>query len=180
MSVAGPPFPRLYVAPRRYDGSPKFRYPVDGLELGPIRWVVHGVFGPEIGPHSDRLGFYPADHTIEFYTAGAWSNVYAVFSPTGLARGYYCNLGTPPERARDEITYTDLDLDVLVWPDGRHAVLDEDEYEERAARYAYPPAVRAGVAAALADLIAAVERRAPPFDGAEARAFFELAVGSEQ
>ena len=55
-------------------------------------------------------------------------------------------------------------------------MLDEDEYEERAARFGYPPEARAAVAAALAALIEAVEHRQPPFDGAEARAFFDLAT----
>ena len=32
-------FPRLTVAPRRFDGTPKFRCPVDGLDLGAARWV---------------------------------------------------------------------------------------------------------------------------------------------
>jgi hypothetical protein len=170
-------FPRLYVAPRRYDGTPKFRYPVDALEIGAARWVVHGVFGPEIGPHSARLGFFPGDHTIEFYPAGVWSNVYAVIGPAGERRGYYCNLATPPALAGDEIVYTDLDLDLLVGPDGRRRLLDEDEYEERAARYGYPPAVREQVASALAALTAAAEAGRPPFDGAEAMAFFRLATG---
>jgi hypothetical protein len=173
MTTSAVGFPRLYVAPRRFDGTPKFRYPVDGLELGATRWVVHGVFGPEIGPHSQRLGFFPGDHTIEYYTAGRWSNVYAVFDPAGEARGFYCNLGTPPERVGDEIVYTDLDLDLLVRPSGEYAVLDQEEYEERAVRYGYPAEVRRVVAAALAALIAAVEQRQPPFDGREPRAFFQ-------
>lgn len=170
------PFPRLTVAPRRYDGSPKFRYPVDGLELGPPRWVVHGRFGPEIGPHSARLGFYPGDHTIETYHAGRWSNVYAVFSPGGELRGYYCNLATPARCEGDEITYVDLDLDLLVRPDGVHLVLDQEEYEERIIRFGYPAELQASVGAALAELVAAIEERAPPFDGAEARAFFALVI----
>jgi hypothetical protein len=173
MTTGAAGFPRLYVAPRRFDGTPKFRYPVDGLELGATRWVVHGVFGPEIGPHSRRLGFFPGDHTIEYYTAGRWSNVYAVLGPAGEARGFYCNLGTPPARVGDEIVYTDLDLDLLVRPSGEYAVLDQEEYEERAARYGYPAEVRRAVAAALAALIAAVEQRQPPFDGREPRAFFQ-------
>lgn len=176
MNAAAASFPRLTVAPRRYDGSPKFRYPADGLELGPRRWVVHGVFGPEIGPHSQRLDFYPGDHTVEFYTADRWYNVYAVFSPAGDPRGYYCNLATPPRRDGDEITYIDLDIDVLVRPDGGYVVLDEDEYAERVRRFGYPPDVQASVAAALAELTAAVEGRRPPFDGAEAHAFFTLAT----
>lgn len=174
MSQAAARFPRLYVAPRRADGAPKYRYPVDRLEAGERRWVVHGVFGPEIGPHSGRLGFYPGDHTIEFYPRDTWSNVYAVLSPAGEVRGYYCNLATPPHQDGDELIYTDLDLDLLVGPTGVHRLLDEEEYRARTARLG--AAVRAEVEAALAALIAAVEARQAPFDGVEARAFFALAT----
>jgi protein associated with RNAse G/E len=104
--------------------------------------------------------------------------VYAVLSPAGEARGYYCNLGTPARREGDEIIYTDLDLDLLVGPDGTYRVMDEDEYEERAARYGYPDSVRQQVAGALADLIAAVEQRAAPFDGVEARTLFRTVVSA--
>jgi hypothetical protein len=170
-----PSWPRLTVAPRRYDGSPKFRYPVDALEAGPRRWVLHGIFGPEIGPHSHRLGFYPGDHTIELYEAEQWFNVYAVFSPTGDLRGYYCNLATPPTQEHDELTYIDLDIDLLVRPDGRYEILDRDEYEERAARLGYPDDLRTRVEQALRELTDLIERRQPPFDGVEARRFFHRA-----
>ena len=177
MTLLSPPFPRLRVAPRRHDGSPKFSYPVSALELSEKRWVLHGVFGPEVGPHSERLGFYPGDHTIEFYVVGDWANVYAVFSPDGQARGFYCNIGTPPEREGDSVIYTDLDIDLLVRADGSHMVLDEDEYQERADRFGYTAETRARVAATLRELVGRAERRAAPFDGVEARAFFEHARG---
>lgn len=161
---------RVFVAPRRYDGSAKFRYPVDSLESNDRRWVVHGIFGPEIGPHSERLGFFPGDHTIEFYPIDCWWNVYAVFSPTGLLRGYYCNIGQPPYRDGDAIVYVDLDLDLLVRADGSQVVMDEEEYQQRAERFGYSCEVRQRVQAALDELIALATARAAPFDGLEARA----------
>jgi hypothetical protein len=175
VSVPASAWPRLVVAPRRYNGAPKFRYPVDALEIGPPRWALHGIFGSEIGPHSQRLGFYPGDHTIELYEAERWFNVYAVFSPDGELRGYYCNLATPPAQERDELTYVDLDLDLLVRPDGRYELLDRDEYEEHAARLGYPDDLRARVDQGLRELIGLIERRQPPFDGVEARRFFHQA-----
>jgi protein associated with RNAse G/E len=166
-------FPRLFVAPRRYDGSPKFRYPVDGLTLAADHWVVHGIFGPEIGPHSQRLGFFPGDHTIEFYRADVWWNVYAVFGPEGQRRGYYCNVGTPATRQADEIVYTDLDIDLLVGPTGAYRLMDEDEYAERAARLGYSDELRGNVQRAVDQLVAAAAAGADLFDGRAARDYFE-------
>lgn len=178
MSEAELTWPRLHVAPLRYDGSRKFRYPVDGLELGERRWVVHGVFGPEIGPHSGRLGFFPGDHTIEFYLPDRWWNVYAVFGPAAERRGYYCNVSTPAQRDGDEIVYTDLDIDLLVRADGSHLIMDEDEYHERAERMGYTAEVRQQVATAVEELVGAASQRLDLFDGVEALAFLDRVLAA--
>ena len=36
------------------------------------------------------------------------------------------------------INYVDLDIDVIVWPDGRIEVLDLEEFEENSRVYSYP------------------------------------------
>ncbi len=39
-----------------------------------------------------------------------------------------CNITTPPQIGDGLIAYVDLALDLLVYPDGRMLVLDEDEF----------------------------------------------------
>ncbi len=80
----------------------------------------------------------------------------------------YCDITTPPSwRGDAEVTMVDLDLDVVRRrPRDTVELLDEDEFIEHAARYAYPADVVAAAQGASRELLAAVESRTGPFGGA--------------
>jgi protein associated with RNAse G/E len=44
----------------------------------------------------------------------------------------------PPMVGFRVIDYVDLDIDVIIWPDGRIQVLDLEEFEENSQIYSYP------------------------------------------
>jgi len=70
------------------------------------------------------------DLFVETYYFDRWYNVYEIHARDDrLLRGYYCNIGTPPRINGKELSYIDLALDLLVFPDGRQLVLDMDEFE---------------------------------------------------
>lgn len=62
------------------------------------------------------------------------------------------------------LTYVDLDIDVLVDPDGSYRVLDLEDFEENARNYNYPPDIQNEARRALEELIALIETRAYPFN----------------
>jgi protein associated with RNAse G/E len=78
---------------------------------------------------------------------------------------YYCNLGMPGAWEGDVFRYVDLDLDVQIFPDGRHELLDEDEFAAHQVRYGYPADVIAATERAARDAIALARAGAAPFDG---------------
>jgi hypothetical protein len=80
----------------------------------------------------------------------------------------YCDITTPPAwRGDAEVTMVDLDLDVVRRrPRDTVELLDEDEFVEHAARYAYPADVVAAAQGASRELLAAVASRTGPFGGA--------------
>ena len=88
-------------------------------------------------------------------------------SATGALRGYYCNVILPPDwttgAGTRQVTYADLDLDVQIAPDGTSTTLDENEFAENAARYAYTVEVVAGAWATVRDIGQCIERRSHPF-----------------
>jgi len=43
-------------------------------------------------------------------------------------KGWYCNLTRPARITADAVYAEDLALDLMVYPDGRFRVLDEDEF----------------------------------------------------
>ncbi len=55
---------------------------------------------------------------LKLRRAGDWYSVWHFFEPDGRTRGWYVNLETPVVRARGAVEVNDLQLDVVIDPDG--------------------------------------------------------------
>jgi len=62
-----------------------------------------------------------------------WHDVGAVYNTEKVFMGYYSDIATPIKRLANGYEMTDLFLDLWVFPDGRHAVLDQDQFDKAAA-----------------------------------------------
>ena len=70
------------------------------------------------------------DRFLELYFSNRWYNIFEIYDrDNGQLKGWYCNVTLPAEVRDGYITYVDLALDLLVYPDGRQLVLDEDEFD---------------------------------------------------
>lgn len=70
------------------------------------------------------------DRFVETYYNDRWYNIFEVYDrDDGRIKGWYCNVGSPASISGEIVSYRDLALDLLVFPDGRQVVLDEDEFE---------------------------------------------------
>jgi len=73
------------------------------------------------------------DRFVERYYADRWYNIFAIHDKDDdRLKGWYCNVTFPAEIEPGRIAYVDLALDLLVYPDGRYLILDEDEFAELA------------------------------------------------
>ena len=71
------------------------------------------------------------DRFVEAYFSQRWFNIFEMRDrEDDRIKGYYCNVTCPPVFSNEQIEYTDLALDLLVYPDGRSLLLDEDEFAE--------------------------------------------------
>jgi predicted RNA-binding protein associated with RNAse of E/G family len=71
------------------------------------------------------------DRLHETFYFQRWYNIFEVHDgDAGQVKGWYCNVGYPVEMDGKILSYRDLALDLLVFPDGRQIVLDEDELED--------------------------------------------------
>lgn len=71
------------------------------------------------------------DRFLETYFTDRWYNIYEIHArEDDSLRGWYCNIGKPAILDGDCLSYIDLALDLLVFPDGRQLVLDEDEFNQ--------------------------------------------------
>jgi uncharacterized protein len=160
-----PPGTRVTIRALKYDGREYRRWHVE--YVGPVVGGVErgAVFSPVV---EGRTPFFGGDRAAEFFYADRGYNVIAGYAPDGALRACYCNICAPARFAGDpdgpEISFVDLDLDVLVWPDGRCVVTDEDDFARNTVAYGYPPALQAAARDAVSALLRAVKEREAPFD----------------
>ncbi|MDX1687990.1 MAG: DUF402 domain-containing protein [Candidatus Promineifilaceae bacterium] len=69
------------------------------------------------------------DRFVETFYGDRWYNVFAIYDGNDdVLKGWYCNVCRPAEITRDAVRCEDLALDVWVSPQGRTAVMDEEEF----------------------------------------------------
>jgi protein associated with RNAse G/E len=100
----------------------------------------------------------------EYFWLDRWYNVFRFERSNGDLRNFYCNINLPPKFSGTELDYIDLDIDLIVWPDGRVVTLDEDEFEQNAAKFGYPTEIREHTFNTLGELRALIARREFPFN----------------
>jgi uncharacterized protein len=109
-------------------GQETWRYTGQVLERGPNFIRLEAFFNrPDTPFHGITLA--TGDRFVEDYYSDRWYNIYQIFDPaSGVFKGWYCNVSRPAQIAADRVSYVDLALDLLVFPDRRQLVLDEDEF----------------------------------------------------
>ena len=111
----------------------------------------------------DGVPFCAGDVFTEYYFLDRWYNVFRFSDANQKLKSFYCNVNTPPSFDGKELSYVDLDIDVLVQPDFSFQILDLEDFETNAKVYAYPDNVRKNASRALGDLIQLIETQAFPF-----------------
>jgi predicted RNA-binding protein associated with RNAse of E/G family len=93
------------------------------------------------------MRFNEGDRFIETYYTRRWYNIFEIHDrKDDQLRGWYCNITQPAQIDGNLISYIDLALDLLVFPDGKQIVLDREEDE----KLALPPGIASEAEAALA------------------------------
>jgi protein associated with RNAse G/E len=69
------------------------------------------------------------DRFVETYYTDRWYNIFEIHAhQDDHIRGWYINIAFPAVFEDGCLSYKDLALDVLVFPDGRQVLVDEDEF----------------------------------------------------
>ena len=111
-------------------GEEVFRWSGRELKRSDIEVLLEAEFNIKehrLGEMVLRMG----DRLLESYYADRWYNIFEVHAVEDDAlKGWYCNLSYPAVLGEREIVFHDLALDLIVHPDGRQELLDEDDFEE--------------------------------------------------
>ena len=111
-----------------YKGQLTWRYQGKLLERS-LHQIVLEAFFDRDDVRVDEMVLRSGDRFIETYFDDRWYNIFEVRDQAeDRFKGWYCNIGCPAEFHGRTVSYRDLALDLLVLPDGRQTVLDEDEF----------------------------------------------------
>jgi protein associated with RNAse G/E len=128
MECQGPFLETITVIKKNIHGQETWRYTGQVLKRTANEITIEAFFDREDIYVAEML-LAKGDRFVESYFTGRWFNIYEIYaSGNGALRGWYCNVSTPVEVEDGQIAYVDLALDLLVFPDGRQVVLDEDEF----------------------------------------------------
>jgi len=113
-------------------GQETWRYTGQVLEQRPEAIIIEARFNRADTPfHGILLG--QGDRFVEIFYNDRMYNIFEIHDRADdHLKGWYCNVCRPAEFHPGEIAYVDLSLDLLVYPDGRQLVLDEDEFAVQA------------------------------------------------
>ena len=124
--------------------------------------VVVGRFESEV-EHSGLGTIKQNTVSVEYFWLDRWYNIFRFHEADGSLRNYYCNIAMPATFADGVLDYVDLDIDLVVWPDGKYEVLDRDDFEQNTAKYGYPEDITDRAEASVNELIGMIERSEFPF-----------------
>ncbi len=152
----------ITVNSRKYDGTIRRSWACELVESSDGVIVLEGVFEQDV-EHADLGNIARGTRSVEYFWPARWYNIFRFHNPDGNLRNWYCNVNMPPRFTGDTIDYVDLDIDIVVWPDMSHTVLDTDEFQMNAERFSYPPEIIRNAENAVAELILKIESRSFPF-----------------
>jgi len=153
----------IIVSVRKYDGREHRRWNTRLAKREDSLLILDAVFEEEI--EHDLLGTIALGTvSTEYYWLDRWYNVFRFSDASGELKSFYCNVNQPPSFDGRVLSYIDLDIDVFVAPDLTYKILDLEDFEENARRYAYPEDVQANARRAVDELTGLIESRAFPFN----------------
>jgi len=147
----------------KFDGKIHRIWKAEVVEAKNDILILKGIFEETV--NHQKLGVIRCGTiSYEFYWTNRWYNIFRFHEPDGELRNYYCNINKPPVIENDNLSYVDLDVDVLVWKDFTFEILDIDEFEENAVKFSYSPELREKVGESLDKVLQLIKDRDFPFD----------------
>jgi protein associated with RNAse G/E len=114
--------------------------------------------------HHSKNDVYTINNTsIEYFSLKEWYTA-AMEVEEGVVVSTYCNVAMPSVLNNNELSFIDLDLDLVKRKNKDWEVVDEDEFEVNSIKYQYPEELKNEALKALENLKQEVARCSFPFN----------------
>ncbi len=116
----------------------------------------------------------PVAHALQFFNTRQPLTILVCFDAELQVIEWQCDACLPAVRTGNIIEYVDLDLDVMVNPDGSHYVRDLEDFNERRVFLQYSEEAKAAAWKGVALALILVKRKRYPFDGTAEKLLAEV------
>lgn len=147
----------------KYGNQQHYEWNTEVLEKSETYIVVLGEYGRKLHHHTKQKVFTINNWTIEFFSFDSWFTVSADIVD-GRIHQYYCNINEPAKINQDVVSFVDLDLD-YIQRNGEWKVVDEEEFQINAVKFAYPDELIRKAREELENLKICILNKQFPFDG---------------
>ena len=119
----------ITIIKQNFKGEEIFRYSGTVLTRGENHLILEAFFN--LGDKEFHgMHLRKGDRFVETYYFDRWYCIFEIYNhDDDQLKGWYCDISSPAIEKDGVLTYQDFALDLLVFPDGRQMVLDEDEFE---------------------------------------------------
>ena len=149
---------KITVLKKNLAGEVTWQYEGRVIRYEPNAVILEAFFNRPDMPFMDVI-LKENDRFVETFYSDRWYNTFEIFDrDNNKFKGWYCNIGKPAVLEDGVVSYIDLALDLWVSADGKHTVLDEDEFEE----LELDDATRQDALAGLDDLRQSLKNDKPP------------------
>lgn len=125
--------------------------------------IVHCKPGSQLIHHTKNITYIKNNTWIEFFFLKEWFTV-SIEIEQGKITTYYCNVALPSVISDSQISFVDLDLDLVKKKNENWKVVDEDEFELNSSKYDYSAKLKEGAIKALEKLKKKVIKEEFPFN----------------
>ncbi len=148
---------KITINSRKYDLSIRRTWQCELIERNDPLIVLVGEFDRDV-EHSALGSIRQGTISYEYFWLERWYNIFRFHEPNGRLRNYYCNVAMPPTLKKNVLDYVDLDIDILVWPDGSCEVVDRDDFEANMLKYSYPNEIRQQAEKSVNEILQMIDR----------------------
>lgn len=144
----------------KFDGTAKPAWHGDLVDAVDDRWLVVFFERPAYAIRGE-----PVAYALQFYGMLQPLSILVCFDDAGSVIEWQCDAGLPARITGRVIEFVDLDLDVMVNPDGTHYVRDLEDFKARSAAMGYSEEAKQAAWKGVALALLLVKRKRYPFDG---------------
>lgn len=151
----------ITVNSRKYDGRVRRSWKAGLVSRTSEQLILVGRFEFDV-EHNDLGRIAAGTVSFEHFWFDRWYNIFRFHEPDGGLKAWYCNVAMPPTFDGDVLDFVDLDIDVVVWPDLRHQVLDLDDFATNSLTYGYTDDVITRAKTAVDEIVTLIKNGGLP------------------